>query len=70
MNQNNSKSVNRIFPGMYKKKKLPQKKKKNLDNSMGASGEVPAPALININGSFPIDGAHSVGEELGFTVAL
>lgn len=37
---------------------------------MGASGEVPAPALININGSFPIDEAHSVGEELGFTVAL
>lgn len=68
MNQNNSKSVNRIFPGMYKKKA--STKKKNLDNSMGASGEVPAPALININGSFPIDEAHSVGEELGFTVAL
>lgn len=32
--------------------------------------EVPAPALININESFPIDGAHSVGEELGSTVAF
>lgn len=32
--------------------------------------EVPASALIDINGSFPIDGAHSVGEELGSTVAF
>lgn len=37
---------------------------------MGARGEVSVPALININGSFPIDGAHSVGEEPGFTVAF
>lgn len=52
MNQSNSKSVNRIFPGMYQKKS--SHKKRNLDNSMGASGEVPAPALININESFPL----------------
>lgn len=32
--------------------------------------EVPAPALININRSFPIDGAHSGREEPGSTVAF
>jgi len=36
MNQSNSKSVNRIFPGMCQKKALT--KKSNLENSMGASG--------------------------------